>query len=269
MKTQDKITSEVKKEEMEQVLKPEMENMEERTKDWFDIAKDATFGFFFAVAWIILGITALYCAYSWTLIGYDWWFGSDGFIEVGERGYYYDSVNDCFVKPRPNRRVLKDCLSLKHENGDSIGIVQVRKGIYRYVNLNTLSFINKQSYEHADLFRNGVAIALANDTIYHISADGKTLSAEPSTWIYGSVEEITYLEDVGESDEDAFTEEVSTGLFMYEDTNGNFGLMTSDFVRLTPALYSDITAKSKEVFFCEYFDSGLGVLIDKSGNYIK
>lgn len=54
-----------------------------------------------------------------------------------------------------------------------------------------------------------------------------------------------------------------------EDSNGCNGLMSSDFKKLTPTLFTDITAKSKDVFFCEYIDSGMGVLIDWEGYMVK
>lgn len=269
MQSQEKISSEVQENEFEHVHETENENAEKETKDWFEIVKDATFGFFYAVGGILLVILFLYCTYYWMAMGYDRWLSTEGLIGVGERGYYYDPGNDCFVKPMPNRRVLEGCLTLECEDGDTIGIVKVHRGKYRYVNLNTLTFINEHSYEHAGQFRCGIAMAISNDTIYHVSANGRIISSEPSTWIYGSVENITYFQEETDSDGDSFTEEVSTGLLKYEDVSGNYGLMSSDFVRLTPALYSDITAKSKEVFFCEYIDSGMGCLIDKNGNFIK
>lgn len=265
METQDKISSEVQEKEVEQVQEPEQEN----TKDWFDIAKSAVLGFFAALAEITLGALMLFGICYWLMVGYNRWFSTDGLIEVGERGYYYDSENECFIKPMPNRRVLNGIIYLECEDGDTIGSVLVHGGNYRYVNLNTLTFINDNSYEHADLFRNGVAIALANDTLYHISPNGEIISSEPSSWIYGSVEEITYLQEGYDSDGDLITKYVSTGLFQYEDANENYGLMSSEFVRLTPAIFSDITAISENVFFCEYHDSGMGVLVDREGNIIK
>lgn len=270
METQDKISSDVEENEFEKVQEEKVQEDKERTSnDWYDCVKSAILGGFVALAEVAFGVLMLLGIFYLLTVGYNRWFSTDGLIEVGERGYYYDPANDCFVKPMPNRRVLEGCLSLKYEDGDTIGIVLVRNGKYRYVNLNNLTFINEQSYEYADLFRNDVAIALANDTIYHISTEGKILSSEPSTWIYGSVEEITYMQKEIDSDGVVIIEEIPTGVFMYENKNGNYGLMSSDYVRLTPALYSKISAKSKDVFFCEYFESKMGCLIDKNGNYIK
>lgn len=269
MEPQEKISSEVQENEFEQVQETEQVSAEKATKDWFKIVKSVVLGFFFALAEVAMSALMLMGIGYLLIAGFDRWFSTDGLIEVGEHGYYYDPENDCFIKPMPNRRVLKGCYSLKCEDGDTIGVVQTHRRKYRYVNVNNLTFINEKSYDFADVFKNGVAIALANDTIYHLSTDGKTLTSEPSTWIYALVSEIIFFQWNKDSDEDDFTEITPTGVFMYEDQNGNFGLMSSDFVRLTPALYSAITAKSKEVFFCEYFDSGLGVLIDKNGNFIK
>ena len=269
MESQEKISSEVQENEFEQVHETAQDSAEKATKDWFEIVKSVVLGFFFALAegamsaLILMGIGYL------LISGFNRWLSTDGFIEVGEHGYYYDPENDCFIKPMPNRQVLKGCYSFKCEDGDTIGIVKTHKGKYRYVNVNNLTFINDQFYDCAGLFENGVAMAMANDTIYHISTDGKALSSEPSTWIYASISEINFFTYNIDSDDDDFREIKPTGIFMYEDVNGNYGLMSSDFVRLTPALYSSIEAKSKEVFFCEYFDSGIGCLIDKDGNHIK
>lgn len=269
MQSQDKISSEMNGDEFEHVQETEQESAEEGTKDWFEIVKSAVLGFFFAMVEVAIGGLMLIGVCHFLIAGYNRWLSTDGLIKVGENGYYYDPENDCFIKPMPNRRFLEGCITLSYEDGDPIGIVLTYKGKYRYVNVNNLTFTNEQSYDYAGIFRDGAAIALANDTIYHISSEGKILSSEPSTWIYGSVEEIAYFQKEVDCDGDTFTEEIPTGIFKYEDANGNYGLMSSNFVRLTPAVYSDITAKSKEVFFCEYIDSRMGCLIDKSGNFIK
>lgn len=56
---------------------------------------------------------------------------------------------------------------------------------------------------------------------------------------------------------------------MYEDANHHYGLMSKDFVKVTEPVFSNITAKSEDVFFAEYRDFGLGVLINKNGVLIK
>lgn len=279
MESKNTISNENQKEVLEQVLDSVLESPEEEVeeqtsdstseKDWFKIVKDSVFGFFYGLVGSILGIFMFLGFIYWIWIGYNRWFNTDGFIEVGERGYCYDLDNNCFVKPIPNRRVVKGCLDIDYRLGDTIGVVHVGEDEYRYINFNTLSFINDKKYFRADVFRNGVAIALGNDTIYHISTTGKTISSEPSAWIYASVEEISYLEEDVDSDGDIIYEEIATGLYKYEDVNGKYGLMSPDFVRLTQPLFSDITAKSKDYFFCEYLDSSLGIIIDKNGQVIK
>ena len=238
------------------------------TKSCFEIVFCSVWGFICAMAQFIVGLLIIYGIYFGIKCGYDRWFDMDGLIEVGECGYYYDSENHCFVKPNPHRRLMEGSFSIKYEAGDTIGVVQIGNEKYRYLNFNKLSYINNNVYDYADIFRKGTAVALANDTIYYISPDGNTVSAEPSTWIYGSVEEITYMMEVTD-DRLAYDEEVSTGILKYEDTNGYYGLMSSDFKKLTPALFTDITAISMDAFFCEYIDSGLGVLIDRDGNVLK
>lgn len=279
MEANDLITSENQKEVKEQILESVQESVDEEVqektsdstseKDWFKIVKDAVFGFFYGLAGVILTLTMFLGFFYLLWEGYDRCFNTDGLIEVGERGYCYDPINECFVKPMPNRRVGKGCSDIYYGPGDTIGVVRVGENEYRYINFNTLSFIDDKKYFRADVFRNGVAIALRYDTLYHISAAGRIISSEPSTWIYDSVEEILYIKEEIDIDADIVYKEIATGVFMYKDINGYYGLMSSDFKRLTPAHFSDITAKSKDVFFCEYFESGMGCLIDKNGNYIK
>lgn len=263
MKTKDFSAPDIQEQVSEQVSN---QVSEQSSKSWFDIVYCSVWGFICAMARLFGGMLILYGIYYGIKSGYDCWFDMDGLVEVGECGYCYDSENDCFVKPCPHRRFLEGCHSLKYKEGDSIGVVQRGDEEYRYINLNTLSYINDKVYEFADVFRKGIAVALANDTIYNISPDGNTISAEPSNWIYGSVEEITYMQECSTYEEQI---EVPTGVLMYEESNGYYGLMSSDFKKLTPALFTDITAKSKDVFFCEYIGSGLGVLINNNGQFLK
>ena len=272
MKPENEIISEVENVEMgqEQVQNQDYEKSNEPRKDWGYIIRDVLLCIFYTMLEIIGALIFIYAVYSWICRSCDRWFTTRGLIEVGENGYYYDSANNCFVKPWPNRRVLKGCVSLEFEHKDSIGIVLTPNGKYRYLNLNTLSFINQHSYDCADKFKNGVAIASANDTVYHICPSGEYLSAEQSLWIYSSIEEITYLNVVYDSEDEVYySERDTTGLYKYKDIHGNYGLMNKDYRRLTPAIYSNISAITKGVLFCEYKDSVMGVLVDKDGNYIK
>ena len=269
MDTQDSISSEIHEEVSDQVPCSEQELRDGTDKNWFEIANSAVLGFFVAIGEVLLGILIIIGLGYWIKEGYDKWFNMDGLVEVGECGFYYDAPNECFVKPRPHRRFLKGCLSLNFMKGDTIGVAQFESGEYRYINLNSASYINNKYYNIADRFRYGTALAIADDTIYRIAPNGNVISAEPSTWIYGSVVEINYMQEETDDDGESNYIEVNTGLYMYEDSNHNYGLMSSDFVRLTPPLFTDITPKSPEVFFCEYMDSGLGVLIDKNGQIVN
>lgn len=246
----------------------EEQSQNQGKEDWFEIIKSAVLGFFCAIGEVILGIIFFVGICYWVKEGYDRWFCMDGLEKVGNGGYFYDPVNHSFVNPRPHRRMLDGCLNLEFQEGDTIGVVQFSLNDYRYLNLNNLSFINDMKYNKADLFRNGVAIAISNDSIYRISTNGNVLSSEPSNWIYKSIEEITYFPNDEDCEYDSY-EEKSTGVWIYQDVYGNMGLMSSEYVRLTPAIYSSIMAKSIDIFFCEYLDSGLGVLIDSKGNIIK
>ncbi len=205
----------------------------------------------------------------WGYQGYHRWFSTKDMVAVGTNGYYYDLKNECFIKPIPNRRVLKGCSELNFTSSDTIGVVCVSTNKYRYVNLNTLTFINEMEYYKADLFKDGKAIALANDTLYIISTDGKIVSAEYADWVYSLIEEIEYTKEESDSDGFTFYRGVPSGVYMYRDSHFNYGLMSANFVRLTKPVFSSITAQSKDVFFCEYLDSGLGALIDRNGNIIK
>ena len=279
MESKNTISNENQKEVLEQTQEPVQKATEEEVeeqvsnpsseKDWYKIVYFSVFGFFSAIAQLAGGALVMYGIYYGAMSGYNRWFDTDGLIEVGERGYCYDPDNECFVKPIPNRRVVKGCMDIEYRPGDTIGVAQVGVDEYRYINFNTLSFINDKKFYRADVFRNGLALALDEDSIYHISTTGKIISSEASTWIYASVEEISYSEEDVDSDGDIIYEEIATGLYKYEDVNGKYGLMSSDFVRLTQPLFSDIMAKSKDYFFCEYLDSGLGILVDKNGNILK
>lgn len=239
-----------------------------KEKDYFEIVYSSVLGFlcallvFVAILFAIAGIVYLLDK------GYDRWLSTEGMICVGENGYMYDRGHNCFVKPYPNRRVLQGCEWLIHDDMDSVGIVRM-KNQYRYINLNDLTFLNSQLYTKAEIFHNGRALAIAYDTLYTLSSDGSVITAEPSTWVYASIEEIMYIGEREDEDGGTFYSEIPTGLLRYEDTNHNYGLMSANFTRLTEPLYSDITAQSTEVFFCEYLNSGLGILIDKNGQIIK
>ena len=237
-------------------------------KNWFEIVYTSVLGFFAAIAVVLISLFLLAGLGYWCYEGYCRWFSTEGMYEVGNNGYYYDLEHQCFVKPMPNRRVLEGCRSLE-SNDDTIGVVCFGENDYRYLNLNSLSFLSDKVFTKAELFHKGKALALANDTLYHLSSDGTLCIAEPSTWVYASIEEIMYISEKEDEDGNTFYSEESTGLLRYEDSNRNYGLMSADFTRLTEPLFSSISAQSKEVFFCEYLNSGLGVLINKNGQIIK
>lgn len=246
--------------------KPEINASEK--KDYFEIAYTSVLGFlcailvFVAILFAIAGIGYLIKQ------GYNRWFCTDRMVKVGEKGYYYNAEKGAFYKIYPNRCALEGCKDLVFYEGDTIGVVQANRNQYRYINLNTLTFINEKSYYRADLFRDGRAVALSGDTLYVIAIDGHIVSSELSNWVYSEIEEITYY-DRSEIDGLIYYNEISTGVYKYRDVYNRYGLMSSDFKRLTPALYTDIVAKSKDIFFCEYLDSSLGILIDKYGKIVK
>ena len=236
--------------------------------NWFQVVYTSVLGFLAAIAVAAVILFLLSGVVYWCYEGYCRWFSTDNLEAVGPHGNYYDLTHHCFVKPYPNRRVLEGCYSLDYEDGDSIGVVCVGANKYRYVNLNNLTFLNDHIYYSAALFHDGRAFALSRDTLFVLSCDGETIKEESSSWIYRSVEEIQ-LPDFYEDAEDEFYREIPTGVFTYGDAYGNYGLMSSDFVKLTEPLFSNITAKSKDVFFCEYLDSGFCILVDRNGKIIK
>ena len=271
MQDQEIMPTELPKEKVEEQFTEPVEKDSSNTsneKDWFEIIYTSVLGFFAAIAVVLFSIFLLAGLGYWCYEGYCRWFSTDGMYEVGNCGYYYDVEHQCFVKPMPNRRVLEGCRSLE-SNDDSIGIACFGENDYRYVNLNALTFLNNRSYCRAELFRDGRALALAKDTLYLISTDGKTITEEASTWIYSSIEEITYSQYIEDSDGIGYYKDVSTGMYMYEDAYHNYGLMSKDFVKVTESEFSNITARSEEVFFAEYIDSGLGILINKKGQILK
>ena len=256
----------------EQVQNPTEEqnaNSNVTEKNYFEIVYSSVLGFFCAISVFAFVIFCLMGLGYWGYKGYLRWFSTDGMVKVGECGYYYSPQRASFYKVHPNRRILSSCHDLEFNQEDTIGIVRVRKKQYRYVNLNTLSFINDKSYYLADLFRDGRAMALANDTLHILSPDGSLISSEPSYFVYSSIRELTYVKEITDKDGDTYYKDVPTGVHIYEDANGNYGLMSADYTRLTPALYSDITVESETVLFAEYLDSGLGVLMDLNGVIIK
>ena len=237
-------------------------------KDRFEIVYSSVLGFFAAIVVVLFSLLLLAGLGYWCYMGYCRWFSTEGMYEVGNNGYYYDLEHQCFVKPMPNRRVLEGCRSLE-SNEDSIGIVCRGANDFRYLNLNTLKYLNNHHYYRAELFRNGRALALSEDTLYLISTDGKTIKEEASTWIYSSIEEITYSQYIEDSDGYGYYKDVNTGMYMYEDAYHHYGLMSKDFVKVTDPIFSEITALSEEVFFAEYMDSDLGILINKNGQIVK
>lgn len=243
--------------------------MESSEKDYFDIVYSSVLGFLCAISMFVLILFSIaglgYLGYK----GYVKWFSTDGMRKVGTYGYYYDIKHGCFVKPMPNRRILDGFQYLVQNGYDSIGIVRMDNNLYRYINFNTLTYLNDQQYYRAELFNNGKAMAITEDSLYHISTDGKTVCAESSMCVYASIKELNYEEIETDDDGYYYTKEKPTGMLVYEDAHHSYGLMSAEFKRLTPAVYSDITAESKDVFFCEYLDSGLGVLVDRTGKILK
>ncbi len=246
---------------------PQKEKVEENKKDWFEIVYSSVLGFFAAIAVVLFSLFLLAGLGYWCYEGYCRWFSTEGMYEVGNNGYYFDPEHQCFVKPMPNRHFLEGCRSLE-SNDDTIGIVCRGENDFRYLNLNTLTYLNNCSYYRAELFRDGHALAMSKDSLYLISTDGKTIKEEAYTW-YSSIEEVTYSQYIEDNEGYGYYKEISTGVYMYEDAYYHYGLMSKDFVKLTEPLFSDITAQSEEVFLCEYLNSGLGVLINKNGQLIK
>lgn len=254
-------------EQVTEPVKTKSSNISDK-KDWFDIVYNSVLGFIVAIAVALFSLFLLAGLGYWCYEGYCRWFSTEGMYEVGNNGYYYDLEHQCFVKPMPNRRILEGCRSLE-SNDDSIGVACFGQNDYRYLNLNTLTYLNNRHYYRADLFRDGHALALSKDTLFLISTDGKTIKEEASSWIYSSIEEITYSQYTEDGDGLGYYKEVYTGMYMYENAYHYYGLMSKDFVKLTEPLFSDIMAQSEEVFFAVYLDSGLGVLINKKGQIIK
>ena len=245
------------------------QTQEQPQKDYLDIAFNSVLGFLLAIAVFVGIIMALYYAYHGVKNGYSRWFGSDGLEEIGESGYYsYCSKDNCIVTSAvPHRRVLEDIFFIRNAGNDSICIARVDGG-YRFINANTASFICDLRFDNAYSFRDGMAMATMGDTLFHLAPSGEIVSKEPANWLYSSIDEIRYSCPTEDSDGYPFEMTKPTGLYRYEGLNERYGIMNEEFVRVTPPVFTDITAQSKDVFFCELDYSG-GVLVDKSGNIIK
>ena len=255
--------------EQEPLQKQKSETKASDEKNYFDIVYSSVLGFLCAISIFLLILFSIAGLGYWGYKGYVKWFSTDGMTKVGTKGYYYDIKHGCFVKSMPNRRILEGFQYVEHNGCDSIGIVRMDNDLFRYINFNTLTFLNDQQYYRAELFHNGKAIAITEDSVYHISMDGKTICAESAICVYASIMELSYEEVEPDEDGYYYAKEKPTGLLIYEDAHHNYGLMSADFVRLTPPDYSDITAKSKDIYFCEFLDSSLGVLIDRNGKILK
>lgn len=238
-------------------------------KDYFSIALSTILGGATALTIIALCVGVIIAVFFGIQFGYNRWFSMDNLVAVGNAGYYYDAENHCFVDPTPHRRIIKGCTSLQYAGSDTIGIVQMDNDKYRYLNLNTLSFLNDHKYDYAYSFHNDRAMALIHDTLYYITPQGEVINSELSNWLYLSITPLTYF--VKSEDEDGYTttQYLHTNFYIYEDINHAYGLMSSDFTRLTQPLFSDISALTQNVFLCEYEYSEISVLVNQNGEIIK
>lgn len=264
MQTQEPINSEMQEQDASQAstdLIPQ--------KDYFSIALSSILGGATALTIIALCVCVIIAVFFGIQFGYNRWFSMDNLVAVGNAGYYYDAENHCFVDPTPHRRVIKGCTSLQYAGSNTIGIVQMDNDKYRYLNLNTLSFLNDHKYDYAYSFHNDRAMALTNDTLYYINTQGEVINSELSNWLYLSITPLTY--SVISEDEDGYTttQYLPTNFYLYEDINHAYGLMSSNFTRLTQPLFSDISALTQNIFLCEYEYSEISVLVNQNGEIIK
>lgn len=173
MQTQESINPEVQEQDI--VQSPENTTPQ---KDYFSIALSTILGGATALTVIALIIGVVIAVVFGIKFSYNRWFSMDHLIAVGNTGYYYDAEGSCFINPTPHRRIIKECTSLQYAGSDTIGIVQVQD-YYRYLYLNTLSFLNDHKYDIAYPFHDDCAMALTNDTLilYKCSWQGYYLRA--------------------------------------------------------------------------------------------
>lgn len=264
MQTQEPINPEMQEQDAPQAstdLTPQ--------KDYFSIALSSILGGATALTIIALCVGVIIAVFFGIQFGYNRWFSMDNLVAVGNAGYYYDAENHCFIDPTPHRRVIKGCTSLQYAGSDTIGIVQMDNDKYRYLNLNTLSFLNDHKYDYAYSFHNDRAMALIHDTLYYINPQGEVINSELSNWLYLSITPLTY--SIMSEDEDGYTttQYLPTNFYLYEDINHAYGLMSCNFTRLTQPLFSDISALTQNVFLCEYEYSEISVLVNQNGEIIK
>lgn len=136
-------------------------------------------------------------------------------------------------------------------------------------------------WTYVEALNNSVVVADANHWQRRYSLDGDVLdefvcsTIEHMTYTTGETQLVT-LQSKGEYDDGVTitTEDRNvTGvasLMKYAVSTGYEGLMTKDCVPLTPPLYWNITAISKDRFFCTYSnDSSVGVVLDEKGRVVK
>ena len=240
-------------------------------KDYFYMVYSSVLGGTAALIVIAVFVGLLFGLCYGAKSAYDYWFCMDNLIEVGTHGYYYDDENNCFIDPKPHRRLMQGCTLYSVSDNDTIAVVITNNNKYRYINLNTLSYLNDCHYQYADAFKEGRAVAFTKDTLYYIDTQGGTIASESTSWIYNSVRPLTYsqVKEYDEYGDYVNTVQIPTGIYIYEDINYYYGLMSADYVRLTQPIFSSVSALSVDAFLCEYHNSGKVVLVNQHGEIIK
>ena len=240
-------------------------------KDYFYMVYSSVLGGTAALIIIAVFVGLLFGLCYGAKCAYDYWFSMDDLIEVGTHGYYYDDENNCFIDPKPHRRLMQGCTLYSVSDNDTIAVVVTNHNKYRYINLNTLSYLNDCHYQYADAFKEGRAVAFTKDTLYYIDTQGGTIASESTSWIYNSVRPLTYsqVKEYDEYGDYVNTVQIPTGIYIYEDINYYYGLMSADYVRLTQPIFSSVSALSVDAFLCEYHNSGKVVLVNQHGEIIK
>ena len=178
--------------------------------------------------------------------GYDRWFGELYGEKIGNEGLVYVFCENAIMKQRPNKKILTGISDLEEINNQT-GIVcqNGKKGI---IDLNTAKFLLPARYNDIWTTTRDTVMAATDDTVYTIALSGWTVvKHEPTASFYRAIRAIY---------EDDYYDRYGAELLIYEytDYTGRCGLMSKEFKKLTPAIYTTIDALSgrNDVFLCRF-----------------
>lgn len=128
---------------------------------------------------------------------------------------------------------------------------------------NDLDTVAAGDWKSIDIaWSSGIIVTEHNGIQRLLDYDGKLLYEV----VYRDIEPLTY--STGAKDANFNDIQATTECFVYVDYHGRRGLMDKNHHIITPPLFSEITARSKNIFFAK-FEDGVGTLIDSHGNQLR